>query len=89
MPIFRPISRIVVASSVLLCASAFTADAHNCRCRNRGVMFDLGQTSCLHVDGRNYMARCEMKLNVSSWTKVEDGCPISRIDQSSVSTALN
>ena len=81
--------RIIVASSVLLCASAFSADAHKCRCRNRGVMFDLGQTSCLHVDGRNYIARCEMKLNVSSWTKVEDGCPISQIDQSNMSAAVN
>ena len=52
------------------------ADAHNCKCRNRGTMFELGQTSCLRVDGRNYLARCEMKLNVSSWTEVQDGCPV-------------
>jgi hypothetical protein len=52
------------------------ADAHNCKCRNRGVMFELGETSCLHVDGGSYLARCEMKLNVSSWTKIEDGCPV-------------
>jgi len=52
------------------------ADAHNCKCRNRGTMFKLGETSCLRVDGRNYLARCEMKLNVSSWTEVQDGCPV-------------
>ena len=52
------------------------ADAHNCQCRNRGTMFELGETSCLHVDGGSYLARCEMKLNVSSWTKGEDGCPV-------------
>ncbi len=52
------------------------ADAHNCKCRNRGVMFQLGQTSCLRVDGGSYLARCEMKLNVSSWTKIQDGCPV-------------
>lgn len=52
------------------------ADAHNCKCRNRGVMFELGETSCLNVDGGSYLARCEMKLNVSSWTKVQDGCPV-------------
>lgn len=67
----------VIVSAILLCFSALEAEAHRCQCRNRGVMYELGQTSCLHVDGRNYMARCEMKLNVSSWTKVEDGCPIS------------
>ena len=52
------------------------ADAHNCKCRNRGVMFELGQTSCLRVDGGSYLARCEMKLNVSSWTKIQEGCPV-------------
>jgi hypothetical protein len=52
------------------------ADAHNCKCRNRGVMFELGETSCLRVDGGTYLARCEMKLNVSSWTRIQDGCPV-------------
>ena len=52
------------------------ADAHKCKCRNRGMMFELGQTSCLRVDGGSYLARCEMKLNVSSWTKVQEGCPV-------------
>ena len=52
------------------------ADAHNCKCRNRGVMFELGETSCLNVDGGSYLARCEMKLNVSSWTRLQDGCPV-------------
>lgn len=52
------------------------ADAHNCKCRNRGIMFELGETSCLRVDGQSYLARCEMKLNVSSWTKLQDGCPV-------------
>ena len=52
------------------------ADAHNCKCRNRGVVFELGETSCLRVDGGSYLARCEMKLNVSSWTKIQDGCPV-------------
>ncbi len=56
--------------------TATVADAHNCKCRNRGVMFELGQTSCLRVDGGSYLARCEMKLNVSSWTKIEGGCPV-------------
>lgn len=52
------------------------ADAHNCKCRNRGVLFELGQTACLKVDGGTYLARCEMKLNVSSWTRIQEGCPV-------------
>lgn len=52
------------------------AEAHNCKCRNRGTYFELGETSCLRVDGGSYLARCEMKLNVSSWTRIQDGCPV-------------
>ncbi|MBL0375421.1 hypothetical protein JJB09_25765 [Rhizobium sp. KVB221] len=64
----------------MLCLAAGDAAwAHNCRCRNRGVMFELGQLSCLHVDGTSYLARCEMKLNVSSWTKIQDECPITQM----------
>lgn len=58
--------------------AAAGADAHNCTCRNRdGSRYQLGQVACLHVDGKSFLARCEMKLNVSSWTKVQDGCPVS------------
>ena len=52
------------------------ADAHNCKCRNRVVVIELGEKTCLSVDGGSYLARCEMKLNVSSWTKIQDGCPV-------------
>ena len=65
------------------------ADAHNCRCRNRGIMFQLGQTSCLRVDGGSYLARCEMQLNVSSWTKIQDGCPVTERVESTSSSAYH
>ena len=61
------------------------ADAHNCKCRNRCVLFALGETSCLRVDGTIYLARCEMKLNVSSWTKLQDGCPVTGIAPPTIS----
>ncbi|MGD9476709.1 hypothetical protein [Shinella sp. G-2] len=73
----RPGMRVANLITGLIVALVPTlADAHNCKCRNRGVLFELGQTSCLRVDGGSYLARCEMKLNVSSWTKIEDGCPV-------------
>jgi hypothetical protein len=65
------------------------ADAHNCKCRNRGVLFNLGETSCLRVDGTSYLARCEMKLNVSSWTKIQDGCPVTERLASPQEASLN
>jgi len=52
-------------------------------------MFQLGQTSCLRVDGGSYLARCEMKLNVSSWTKIQDGCPVTQRVESISSSAYH
>ena len=75
-----PAHSLLVAAALLAAVPLADASAHNCRCRNRGVMFELGQTSCLHVDGRNYLARCEMKLNVSSWTEIAAECPVTRLD---------
>ena len=66
----------VLASGLFVALVPTLADAHNCKCRNRGTYFELGETSCLRVDGKSYLARCEMRLNVSSWTKIEDGCPL-------------
>ncbi|CAK7261670.1 MULTISPECIES: hypothetical protein [unclassified Shinella] len=67
----------VLVAGLIMALIHTGADAHNCKCRNRGVMFKLGETSCLRVDGGSYLARCEMKLNVSSWTKLQEGCPVS------------
>lgn len=60
----------------------FPAVAHalpagpSCTCRNRdGKKYELGQTSCIRVGGVAYLARCEMELNVTTWRKVQDGCP--------------
>jgi hypothetical protein len=75
----------VLVSGLIVALIPTLADAHNCKCRNRGVMFQLGQTSCLKVDGGSYLARCEMQLNVSSWTKIQDGCPVTeRTQQQSI-----
>lgn len=71
----------VLASSLLVAVVATPAGAHNCKCRNRGTYFQLGETSCLRVDGASYLARCEMKLNVSSWTKIQEGCPVTATAQ--------
>ena len=66
--------RILLPCALLALVPA-VADGNNCKCRNRGVHFELGETSCLRVDGTSYLARCEMKLNVSSWTRIGEGCP--------------
>ncbi len=37
--------------------------------------FGAGWLACLRVGGDSYLARCDLVLNASSWTKVEDDCP--------------
>ncbi|MCO5153971.1 MULTISPECIES: hypothetical protein [unclassified Shinella] len=68
----------VLVAGLIMASIPILAYAHNCKCRNRGVLFKRGETSCLRVDGGSYLARCEMKLNVSSWTRIQDGCPLTK-----------
>ena len=35
---------------------------------------ELGETICLHVDGRMFMAQCQMSLNVPMWREITEGC---------------
>ncbi|MDO9415843.1 MAG: hypothetical protein Q7U22_06980 [Pararhizobium sp.] len=56
-------------------SSAAPPDAH-CTCRNRdGSKHELGQTTCIKVGDTPYLARCEMDLSVTTWRKLQDGCP--------------
>lgn len=42
---------------------------------------ELGETICLMVDGRMFMAQCQMSLNVPMWREVQKGCLSSRLQQ--------
>ncbi len=54
----------------------------DCYCTDRaGGRIELGETICLQVDGRMFMAQCQMSLNVPMWRKVSDGCLSSQIRQ--------
>jgi hypothetical protein len=52
----------------------------DCYCTDRtGSRIELGQTICLQVDGRMFMAQCQMSLNVPMWREVQKGCLSSRL----------
>lgn len=52
-----------------------------CYCTDTsGGRVDLGQTICLQVDGRMFMAQCQMSLNVPMWREVQQGCLSSSLD---------
>jgi hypothetical protein len=51
----------------------------DCYCTDRtGARIELGETTCLTVDGRSYLARCEMMLNNPMWREISASCTISK-----------
>lgn len=48
-----------------------------CYCTDTsGARVELGQMICLQVDGRMFMAQCQMSLNSPMWREIQDGCVI-------------
>ncbi|MEM8692235.1 MAG: hypothetical protein AAGG57_10150 [Pseudomonadota bacterium] len=46
-----------------------------CYCTDKtGSRIELGETICLQVDGRMFMAQCQMSLNSPMWREVQEGC---------------
>ncbi|WP_232830558.1 hypothetical protein [Oceanicella sp. SM1341] len=81
-----------LAIAVLLCpwplaaqAPAPARQAPDCYCTDsRGARVEMGDTRCLEVDGRVFLARCAMSLNVPTWREVSGGCaltPSSRLER--------
>lgn len=65
----------------MLAAPAFadvtstTAKTVECYCTDKSHnRVELGETICLQVDGRMFMAQCQMSLNVPMWREVQEGC---------------
>ena len=55
----------------------------DCYCTDsQGARVDVGETICMHVDGRSFMAQCQMSLNVPMWREVEPACLSSELDPS-------
>lgn len=47
----------------------------DCYCTDSGgARIELGETICLQVDGRMFMAQCQMSLNVPMWRETQEGC---------------
>ena len=54
----------------------------DCYCTDSsGGRVELGETICLQVDGRMFMAQCQMSLNVPMWREVQEGCLSSRLQR--------
>ena len=52
----------------------------DCYCTDKtGSRIELGQTICMQVDGRMFMAQCQMSLNSPMWRQLSDGCATSSL----------
>ena len=62
-----------IGAAAMLAApdSAFAAQA----CLANGKSYKVGEQACLTPAGESHLARCEMVLNNTSWTKIGDECP--------------
>ncbi|MHC0052689.1 hypothetical protein [Actibacterium sp. D379-3] len=82
--------RMKLIIALLLTASPALADVtgpggktQDCYCTDSsGGRVELEETICLFVDGRAFMARCEMSLNNPMWRPTGDGCLSSKLPQS-------
>lgn len=46
-----------------------------CFCTDtEGLRVELGETTCLYVDGRAFMATCDMSLNMPTWRDTGQAC---------------
>ncbi|MFY0595860.1 MAG: hypothetical protein JXQ85_05480 [Cognatishimia sp.] len=47
----------------------------DCYCTDRtGSRIELGEYTCINVDGRMFTAQCQMSLNVPMWREISPGC---------------
>ncbi len=77
--------RLILA--LTLCSSPAMADyvgpdgkTRDCYCTDKsGSRIELGEMICLQVDGRMFMAQCQMSLNVPMWREIREGCLSSRL----------
>ncbi|NRB05626.1 MAG: hypothetical protein HRU30_20440 [Rhodobacteraceae bacterium] len=77
-----------IAFAIALFASPAVADVTSpsgktveCYCTDQsGLRIELGETICLQVDGRMFMAQCQMSLNNPMWREVSEGCLSSSLD---------
>ena len=69
------IASILVAGPALADVTGPNGKVIDCYCTDtQGARVELGETICLFVDGRAFMALCDMSLNVPIWRDTGQGC---------------
>ncbi len=69
------LSLIVLAGPTLADVTSPSGKTVECYCTDStGARIELGETICLQVDGRMFMAQCQMSLNNPMWRETQEGC---------------
>ncbi len=65
----------LISTPVIADVTAPSGRVLDCYCTDTsGARQEMGQEICLFVDGRAFMARCEMSLNVPMWRETGSAC---------------
>lgn len=65
----------LIAAPALADVTSPSGKTVDCYCTDStGARIELGQTVCMQVDGRMFMAQCQMSLNVPMWRELSEGC---------------
>lgn len=62
-------------AGLALALAAPTPSLASQACLANGKSFNVGETACLTLEGESHLARCDMVLNNTSWTRIKDECP--------------
>lgn len=76
---------LAVAASPVLADYNMNGKTIDCYCTDtQGGRVEVGDSICLHVDGRSFMAQCQMSLNVPIWREVAPACLSSSLTNPSI-----
>lgn len=66
---------LLATAAPALADGIYNGKTVDCYCTDTGGgRVELGEMICLHVDGKSFMAQCQMSLNNPMWRKIQDGC---------------
>ena len=80
-PMLRSLFVLIVVSAPAFADVKSNGKVIECYCTDRnGARVELGEMRCLQVDGRMFMAQCQMSLNNPMWREISEGCLSSKVD---------
>jgi hypothetical protein len=72
-----------IATPALADVTSPSGKTVDCYCTDtEGLRVEIGETTCLVVNGRAFMAQCDMSLNVPIWRDIGMGCMSSSLEPS-------